>query len=456
MQKEAFLGIDVSKGYADFMVFDNLKNQLDADFELYDTPQDRKQLKSIITKWFENGLCSLKCGVESTGGYENNWYNFLRNLSKDFNIQVARLNARGVKAVSDASLKRTITDGVSAENIAVYLMSFPEKVNYAVDRSALDLFKEGKQHYSYIRMLQKQKVQLVNQLEKLLYQYFDQMLGYCRHGMPSWLLRMLIKYPCAEAVLKAGHQRLTAVKGISEGKAKALLTKASLNDQIAGKQIQHVIQQTSKQILQREELLADEKEYLTDQLRDHEDVKLLNLVPGIGLQSAVVLLLQIETVARFETSKKLVSNFGVHPTFKQSGDGIWGKHMSKKGPGELRAVLYMSALTAVRCSPLFKGLYAKFRAKGMNHYQAIGVVMHKMLRIIYGILKTKTPFNEEVDKKNIEQSEQKQKQNKEANKELEKQKQDTKHRYIQTKTDEAPVSRKHAQTKKKQIASQSS
>ena len=456
MKNEAFLGIDVSKGYADFLLLDRGKSPLDDCFQLYDTAQDRKQLGSIISKWFTAGLTCLYCGVESTGGYENNWYSFIKGLSQEFNIHVARLNARGVKAIGDAALKRTITDGVSAENIAVYLISFPEKIKYAVQGQPEDQFKEGRQHYTYIKMLQKQKVQLVNQLEKLLYQYFGEMVSYCRHGVPGWLLRMLVRYPCAEAVVKGGQPRLSAIKGISAEKAQSLLNKALLNDQLPGKQVQRIIQLTSKEILHKEDILTTEKKYLTDQLKDNNEVKLADSVPGIGLEGAVVLMQEIQTVRRFETCKKFVSNFGVHPTFKQSGDGIWGQHMSKKGPGEVRAILYMSALSAIRCNDLFKQLYARFRAKGMHHYQAIGVVMHKMLRIIYGILKTNTPFNPDVDKQNSDRSIEKQNETKNQKKQLEKETHETKHRYKKSKTEQAPVSRRHAQIKKKQAASQSS
>ena len=46
----------------------------------------------------------------------------------------------------------------------------------------------------------------------------------------------------------------------------------------------------------------------------------------------------------------------------------------------------------------------------MKHYQAMGVCMHKLLRIIYGVLKNQTKFNETVDEKNQQQAADKQKQ----------------------------------------------
>lgn len=457
MQTKAFLGIDVSKGFADFLLLDHAKRVLEAPFQLEDTPQGRKKLKELVTGWLSLGIETLYCGVESTGGYENNWYHFIKSLSKDFNIHVARLNARGVKAVSDAALKRTITDAVSAENIAVYLISFPEKVHYSElkENQSETVFREGRQHYTYLLMLQKQKVQLVNQLEKLLYQYFGEMLIYCRHGIPGWLLRMLSSYPCAQAVVKAGSDKLSAIKGISMAKASSLLKKALDSEQLAGKQIRHVIEMTSKEILHREDLIKSEKQYLVAEYEHHPQVKLLTTLGGIGVQSGVGLMLEIEDVRRFTCCKKLVANFGVHPTFKQSGDGLWGRHMSKKGPGEVRAILYMAALSGIRCNPLLKQLYARFRAKGMKHYQAMGVVMHKLLRIIYGMLVNNTPFDAAIDQANTERSNACQVQKLNQLKEIETKRQQTKHRY-QNESLDGPISRSQAQKRKKQAASQSS
>lgn len=119
--------------------------------------------------------------------YENNWFEFLKNVTKqtDGRVLVCRLNPKAVKSVGEAALKRTITDAVSAHSIALYLIKFDEKVDYGNDKTALvsESCKYGRQHYTCIRMIQKQKVQLNNQLEKLLYQYFPEVLVYCKHGI---------------------------------------------------------------------------------------------------------------------------------------------------------------------------------------------------------------------------------------------------------------------------------
>ena len=91
----------------------------------------------------------------------------------------------------------------------------------------------------------------------------------------------------------------------------------------------------------------------------------------------------------------------------------------------------------------------------MKHYPAAGVVMHKLLRIIYGILKNKTTFNAKTDEQNQQKSDEKQKQNEQKLKEVNKISKQNKHRF-QEATTQAPISRRAEQRIKKQIASQTS
>ena len=81
--------------------------------------------------------------------------------------------------------------------------------------------------------------------------------------------------------------------------------------------------------------------------------------------------------------KKIASFFGLHPVFKISGDGASGFRMSKQGRKEPRRILFMVALTAIRSNPLIREIYQDRVQQGMEKMAAIGLCMHKILRIIY-------------------------------------------------------------------------
>lgn len=454
MESKGFLGVDVSKGYADFVLISPEGKTLEKNFQLFDDTTGRALLVELIEGWKKQGLKELYCGVESTGGYENNWHSVLKGVQSKGGVFACRLNPKAVKAVSDAELRRTITDSVSAENIALYLAKFPEKVDYGLDYIHNPEFKEGRDHLTGIQMHIKQKTQLLNQLEKWLYGSFPEVLGYCKNGVPNWLLKLLMNYPTAEKVARS-RGGISKIKGVSSQKEKELIAKAKKNIQKISPEKAHLIAVTAEEILHKKKVIDREEAYLANIYKDDEQVKLLTSISCVAARSAVKFILEIEDITRFESVKKMASYFGVHPSFKQSGDGQWGSYMSKRGRGTMRSALYMCALSGMSCNPVLRPIYKRCRAKGMKHNEAIGVLMHKLLRIIYGMLKSNKPFNAEVDHKNQKGSEEKQKLQKENLKKKKQQNKRKKHRYQESKV-QGPISGRKAVKIKRQMASQSS
>src|SRR6056297_788465 len=184
MQK-AYLGIDVSKGYADFTLIDEKRNILEENFQLDDTQKGHRRLLEILHRLKEKHLFTqIDAALESTGGYENNWLTLLKEV-ESLNLNVARINPYGVKHDIQAQMKRTITDSVSARHIAEYILRYPDKVNY--QEEAYNLFDSLRSQYNYITTLVKQKTQLSNQLEKHVYSVFPELLPYCQDSMPNWM-----------------------------------------------------------------------------------------------------------------------------------------------------------------------------------------------------------------------------------------------------------------------------
>lgn len=447
MDKKLYVGIDVSKGYADFWLLDEQRQQVEPLFQLDDNPQGHEQLKQLLARYVEQGYSGIYCGLESTGGYENRWIEQLIHCGQHLPLQVARLNARAVKGVGDAELRRTTTDATSAENIALYLLNHPKKVHYQSQQLS-NQYKEGRSHYTLIKMLIKQKVQLTNQLEKLLYQHYSELLVYCRHGMPVWLLRVLAQYSTASQVLEAGVKGLVKISGISQARAEALIAKSRGNGKTSA-HVGFIIQQTCKEVLHKHQQIQSNKTYLISLFSHNSLVQLLVSIPGIGLESAVLLLLEIEDIARFSTAKKLASFFGVNPEYKQSGDGVWGHHLSKKGRGTVRGILYMACMTAIRANPSIKTRYAAARAQGRGHYEAMGIVMHKLVRIVFGVLTHQRAFDEKIDEQNQQKAADKQNPKKDKAKTIENDTLKSKRRYQAEASEDVPLSLRASKKRKK-------
>ena len=76
--------------------------------------------------------------------------------------------------------------------------------------------------------------------------------------------------------------------------------------------------------------------------------------------------------------------------------------MSKRGHADLRKALYMPGITAIRHNPLIKVLALRLKGKGMAPKAIIAAAMHKLLHLIYGVLKTRQPFDADWAKKAVQ------------------------------------------------------
>jgi transposase len=436
---KAFLGVDVSKGYADFTLLDSSKNQLEKVFQLDDTRKGhdclKKQLVRIIKTY---SITHLYCGVESTGGFENNWYGSFTAWSKAMPVSITRLNPAGVKKAAEAGLNRNVTDALSSRYIAEYMISHPEAVSYEIQNVEYASYRSLHKH---INLLKKQQTQLINQLKGILYYGFPELMRYCKDSVPFWVLEVLKKYPSVKKVASLKPEKLTQINHVDEAKAKTLIAKAK--DSVAShhnESTSFLIQSLAEQILEKQLLIAKHKKFLEQTCKGPE-VTLLTKIIGIGAYSAAAIMIEIEDIKRFIRPKSLVCFFGIHPVLKESGDKKLVVRMSKKGRASMRAILYMCATSAVRYDQHMKTIYQRHRSKGKTHKQALGVIMQKLLRVIWGVLTTKTEYNPGTDQKN--QSKLSKETVEKNNKEI------AEKRRFQEADQDAPISNK--QTKKRKV-----
>ena len=402
--KPYYLGGDASKGYCDFTLLDERKKIVEENFQLDDCYEGHQTMCVFLKTFFSHHADAVVyAGFESTGGYESNWYQLLWMLQEHFNIQVARVNPFGVKHHKKASLERIDTDKISARMIAEYLISYPRKVHYSKE----DCFAGLRRHWKFIRMLKRQKSQLQTALKSHLYVAHPQLLPYCTEGMSDWTLLLLTKYPTAALLAAVATKTLSEIPFISKERAKELITDAKKSvASMQNSSMADLIKSSAQQILSLKKTIGQQVDIMTSTY-NFPEIEILTSFIGINHYSAFGLLLDIGAVEQYTSIKPLVSFFGIHPIYRESGDGHWGMHMSKKGRKEPRWILFNVAKCAVAHNEMIKQLYEEYQAKGKSKMSALGIIMHKILRIIYGMLKNKTMYDPAVDMANRKKSMQK-------------------------------------------------
>ena len=110
----------------------------------------------------------------------------------------------------------------------------------------------------------------------------------------------------------------------------------------------------------------------------------------------------------------------------------------------MRSVLYMACLSSIRHDPTTKKKYSDIRSQGKCHLFAMGVLMHKMLRVIFGVLKSNTPYDAAIDEKNRQKASEKQADLKQLKKQQTIENMKKRRRFQQQHLDQMPVSNRKA------------
>lgn len=90
--------------------------------------------------------------------------------------------------------------------------------------------------------------------------------------------------------------------------------------------------------------------------------------------------------------KKIAALVGVAPYNRDSGK-MKGKRAIWGGRGDVRAVLYMSTLVAVRLNPSLREFHQRLRRAGKSPKMALTACMRKLIVILNALLKNELPFD---------------------------------------------------------------
>ena len=96
----------------------------------------------------------------------------------------------------------------------------------------------------------------------------------------------------------------------------------------------------------------------------------------------------------FASGEQAAAFLGLVPVHWQSGTSVKGRpHLSKVGPADIRATLYMPTVTATQCNPHIKASYERMLKMGKCKMSALGCAMRKMVHLCYGVVHSKTPYD---------------------------------------------------------------
>lgn len=121
------------------------------------------------------------------------------------------------------------------------------------------------------------------------------------------------------------------------------------------------------------------------------DYRLLLSIPDVGPVTARICVCELPEDAKHREPAQISSYAGLAPIDHSSGR-YTGPARIGRGNLKLKAGLYMSAISALRHQQSAKDHYARLRAKGRTHQQAIVAIMRKQLVRVVVVLKRGTKW----------------------------------------------------------------
>ena len=123
----------------------------------------------------------------------------------------------------------------------------------------------------------------------------------------------------------------------------------------------------------------------------NEHVDLLKTIPGVGLITAMIIVLELETIHRFESLDTLCSYIGFIPSTHSSGEKVIAGDITHRGHPILRSAIIESAWIAARIDPALNKSYHSY-CNRMDSNKAIIRIAKKLVSRIRFVLKNKKPY----------------------------------------------------------------
>ena len=140
--------------------------------------------------------------------------------------------------------------------------------------------------------------------------------------------------------------------------------------------------------------VQQEIEQATKQSSLQKDVDLLTSIPGIGRQTALMILTFLPEIGVLE-NKSLAALVGVAPFNRDSGQ-FRGKRFIQGGRKALRKALYMAAVASIRWNKPLKEFYHRLILRGKCAKVSLVAVINKMIAMVNSVYKRQSPWIENL------------------------------------------------------------
>jgi transposase len=359
------------------------------------TAAGHAQLLAWLGTWGEPA--TLLIGLESTGSLWEPLYDALSQAG----YTVALLNPHQTAAWATSLGLRAKTDGIDAHTLARGLLAGWARASSVAGETVQALRTLTRTRRDLVASQSAARQRLHDELVTLFPELVGHLPDHADLGTTA-VLRLLTVYSSAQALAHAPLDELIRVVGdVSAGRwgpAQAAAVRevaqhsAASTRAVAARSL--VVRTLAQHLLDLHARIAELEAAVAEVLRtDPPSQQLQGHVPGLGPTWTATIRAEIGDIARFSRVDQLVAYAGLDPHTQESGRFVGQRHLSKRGPGELRHALYMATLVAVRFRPEWRTLYQRLLDRGRAKKEALTILSRKLLTLIYHLLRTGASYD---------------------------------------------------------------
>ena len=182
---------------------------------------------------------------------------------------------------------------------------------------------------------------------------------------------------------------------LSKSRKSLLLGQESRNHGPSQSIASHTGYKRAISLLEKEiDLIEDEIKKIVQDNKDLKDnYKLITSIKGIGPVIANNLIIKTENFKRINTAKKAAAFAGVCPYPNSSGKTSLNARTSNIADKKLKSLLFLAAKTAVTHNKEYSLYAERKKLEGKPYYLIMNNVSNKMLRTVYGVIKSRKPYD---------------------------------------------------------------
>lgn len=385
-----YVGIDVSKDSFSVAGIDSKCTVLFQGSYSMDAEGFSLFLETIVQHC--KNLKQILAAMESTGCYHLNLFSFLNVQG----IEAVVINPLLISNFAKLSLRKTKTDKKDALTIAQFIVQHQDAVcRLGVSQGLQDLRDLARERESLCHFISETK----SEIKRVLRTTFPELESLCDISTKV-MLQFLLQYPSARMIKSAKPKDL--VKALERKGVGTRLTFSAQDIIVAAKNSVGIVSPAKEIILQGKVStlihLQERIEHMTKLMialckaSMLQDLEIVTSITGIKTKTAVPFLAEVGDIKHYSCYKKLIAFAGLDPSVRQSGKFVGQSKISKRGNRHLRRALYLMASSVVKSNNFFRQYFIRKKKEGVSAQKALFAVTHKLIRVIFAMLKNKTHF----------------------------------------------------------------